>query len=85
MKRLLSVFVLCAAVCFGQSKPQVEVVPKPKISVRWFNTVDPDLFFMLEHATAVFSVLHDQDMRYCENGPSDPEQSPTVKRCDGAI
>ena len=78
--------ILFSALCFGQSKPTE--VPAP--TAHWFNTKpeikdDADMQYMLDNAETVLSVIHDADMEYCKNGPTDAESYPRVKRCDGAI
>lgn len=87
MKSLLFVIV-AVAICFGQNSIPIPLPPL-KIEAHWFHTkpvkpVDATQY-MVDHADAVFSIMHDQDHRWCEIGPNSADQYPEVKRCDGAI
>ena len=86
--KIFLVIFLFSALCFGQSKP-TEVKPPPPPVAHWFNTKpEPPrdvIQYMIDHSDVVFEMIHNSDQMYCEHGPTNSDQEPMVKRCDGAI
>lgn len=98
MRRIFTLFVLSAALCFGQRVPPIVVIPPHFHELGWRewkayiptldevapkNETDGSLF--ARHPRETFESLHELDQEVCQSGPSDEVGYPNKNRCEGLI